>query len=89
MGVRRREEQIKELNTALGSFKVSLGGEPAPQQEPCWFCGADVAPGEGATLVVEPFGAGDPMRGVCHVACAERARGALSADRLARDELEP
>jgi hypothetical protein len=86
MGVRRREEQIKELNVA-GRFTVRLGDDE-PRQDPCWFCGGDVAPGEGASLLVEPFGAGEPLRGVCHLACAGRARGSLSADGLELDGLE-
>jgi hypothetical protein len=77
MGIRRREEQIKELNTTAGRFRISTPTD-APRQDPCWFCGDDVAPGDGATLVVEPFGAGDPLRGVCHLACAERARDSLA-----------
>jgi len=88
MGVRRREEQIKELNTTAGRFRISTPSD-APQQDPCWFCGGEVAPGDGGSLLVEPFGAGETLRGVCHLACVERARGALSAHELAGDELEP
>ena len=53
--------------------------------EECWFCGSDVAfrPDEragsnAAVVFIEPFGAGEPTHGVCHVSCAERAKGSLA-----------
>jgi hypothetical protein len=82
MGVYRRDEQIKELNTTAGRFVVRTELEDA-DGELCWFCGRPVetsgeSPTGGAALAIEPFGAGEPYHAVCHVACAERARGSLA-----------
>ena len=42
----------------------------------CYFCGASVRQGEDlAVFAVERIDpSGDPIHGVCHSACAERAR---------------
>ena len=47
--------------------------------EPCWFCGADVDDeAETAALTIEPLESGEAQYGVCHLACAERAKGSLA-----------
>jgi hypothetical protein len=86
MGVYRRDEQIKELNTTAGRFVVRSELDDAQRtDEQCWFCGlavdadAQLASDEGAVLTIEPFGAGEAVRGVCHVECAERARGSVAS----------
>ena len=76
MGVFRRHEPAKELSTTLGGFVVRTDADDEAD-ESCWFCGRPVGAEEGATLVVEPFGGGEPSRTVCHVACVERARDSL------------
>jgi hypothetical protein len=53
-------------------------------RDACWFCGRELEldlhnpSGDTAAVMIEPFGAGEPMHGVCHRDCAERAKGALS-----------
>jgi hypothetical protein len=85
MGVYRRDEQIKELNTTRGRFVVRTELEGDGPAEPCWFCGlavdpdAQLASDQGAAITIEPFGTGEPFRGVCHVECLERARGSVAS----------
>jgi hypothetical protein len=76
MGVFRRHEPAKELATTLGGFVVRTD-EDDEDEESCWFCGRAVGAEDGAALVVEPFGGGEPSRTICHVTCVERTRGLL------------
>ena len=55
-------------------------------REECWFCGNEVqfrpreaAGSDAALVVIEPLGGGEPIHGVCHSSCAERAKGSLTA----------
>ncbi len=76
MGVFRRHEPAKELNTTLGGFVVRTDAEDEAD-ESCWFCGR-VVESDSAVLTIEPSGTGDPIRGSCHLECADRARGLLA-----------
>jgi hypothetical protein len=51
----------------------------------CWFCGgeleydlADRAAADVAFVMIEPVGEGDRIHGICHNACAARAKGSLA-----------
>jgi hypothetical protein len=89
MGVFRRNEPSKELNTTMGRFVIRTETEDTDTEdrvdEPCWFCGRPVdadspdPAAEAAALTIEPFGPGEPYRSVCHVECAERVRGLLGS----------
>jgi hypothetical protein len=52
--------------------------------EACWFCGETVEfdarhpTPDAAIVMVQPFGGGEAEHGVCHSACAERAKGSLA-----------
>jgi len=91
--LRRGPEPITDLATAVpealeaqGCVRSS-GRRDDKIQETCWFCGgrfsADLRdPASGvAMLMIEGLGGGgEAIQGVCHSACAERAKGSLSPD---------
>ena len=59
-------------------------GDDGALPDPCWFCGGRITIPEGgpaghvAVLTIDPFGSDEPVHGVCHTACVERAHGSLS-----------
>ena len=94
MGVFRRhqppglEEALKGLTIrtepkARDTFVIETGKDGIAR-ETCFFCGSELefdthAPtGEAAAVMIEPFGPGEPLHGVCHRNCAERAKGSLA-----------
>ena len=93
MGVFRRhqpprlEEALKGLAIRTDpktrdAFMIKTGKDGIAH-ETCFFCDAELefdmhAPnGEAAAVMIEPFGPGEPLHGVCHRDCAERAKGSL------------
>jgi hypothetical protein len=64
------------------SFAIRAG-EDGLVHETCFFCGGELvvdmhAPtGEAAAVMIEPVGPGEPLHGLCHRECAERAKGSL------------
>jgi len=60
------------------SFRFRIGKAFDPGAERCWFCDREIEPSEGGWLELTPFGDGEPLRGVSHRDCAERAKGSLA-----------
>ena len=82
MGIFRRNEPSKELNTTTGGFVIRTETDSVVR-EPCWFCGGEVEvdarspSAQVAEMTIEPFGPGEAYHSMCHVECAERAKGSL------------
>jgi hypothetical protein len=73
------------IGVAEDSYRLKAGSDGVVRED-CWFCGNEVEfrPGEttgsdAAVVIVEQLGGGEPMHGVCHSSCAERAKGSLTA----------
>ena len=86
MGVFRRHEPAREVSGQGPGKKdrfVIRAGRDGIVHEPCWFCGVELEfdardpKGDAAAVMIEPFGPGEPLHGVCHRACAERAKHSL------------
>jgi hypothetical protein len=93
MGIFRRHEP-SQLEQALGGRILQTGqrkdvfvirtGKDGLVRETCWFCGGELEfdprnpTSEAATVMIEPMGEGEPIHGVCHRACADRAKGSLA-----------
>jgi hypothetical protein len=72
------------------SFKFDIdtsvveAGEDGVLKESCWFCGRQIETPianpatDAASFTIMRMAGGDPIRGVCHVACAERAKASLA-----------
>ena len=74
----------KKLGAEVDVFKLNVSDDGIAD-DPCWFCGgAVIVPKDGhasdaAIIMIEPLdGEGEHTHGVCHKACAERARASLS-----------
>jgi hypothetical protein len=88
MGVFRRHEPSGTERNIRSRFTIPAKSDDvdAPElvREPCWFCGDEVEydannpTGAAAEVLIQPIGPGEPLRGVCHRACADRGKGSLS-----------
>ena len=83
MGVFRRHEPTREEQRTKDKFVIHAQTDGTVREE-CWFCGREVEfdarnpTGEAAAVMIEPFGPGEPLHGVCHRDCADRAKGSLA-----------
>lgn len=71
------------LSKRRDTYTIKPGKDGLVHDE-CWFCGAALefdarsASADAAFLMIEPVGDGEPRHGVCHRACADRAKGSLA-----------
>jgi hypothetical protein len=83
MGVFRRHEPSPAEQRQKDKFVIRAANDGTVREE-CWFCGQEVEfdarnpTGEAAAVMIEPFGPGEPLHGVCHRGCADRAKGSLA-----------
>jgi hypothetical protein len=72
----------KRVSAEVDVVKLEIH-EDGRAEEPCWFCGGTVvfstagSGDDGALLSIERLGE-KPIHGVCHMTCAQRAKGSLS-----------
>jgi len=71
--------EVVERVQGRDRFVIPADGDGRVRQ-PCWFCGEALdfdlrnASGDVAIVMIERFDHGDPLHGICHSRCAERAR---------------
>jgi hypothetical protein len=63
---------------------VAEADEDGVLKESCWFCGRQIETPitnpstDAAFFTITPVTGGEPIRGVCHAGCAERAKASLA-----------
>jgi hypothetical protein len=75
---------LGRVGVAEDRFQLKAGSDGIAREE-CWFCGNEVqvklgekTDSDASVVFIEPLGGGEPMHGVCHSSCAERAKGSLA-----------
>jgi hypothetical protein len=83
MGVFRRHEPSRAEQQLKDMFVIRSESDGVVRDQ-CWFCGREIEyhprnpTGEAAAVMIEPIGPGEPLHGICHRECAERAKGSLA-----------